>query len=229
LFPHTIKRVNINLAFKPVLLMRPALIGLVMFFSWLAVAHAQPRVILAGYQDCDLKHLSACEDSNQLFFYPSKLIGTPARRKHDFTDALKAFLRNAPGFKRGSTVPASDVAATSLTGPEGPPVRLATGELLLEGFVPHDAPASGAVVLTTSGEIQLVATFETPNIDEIFDPNAYGLRIYVRTDSPKPEWIGYVQDWAKDIVLRWGQENSVLETKLFFVTGGQRWQTRSIP
>jgi hypothetical protein len=183
----------------------------------------------AGYRDCDLKHLQACQNSNQLFSGPPGT-STP---KRDFSDALSAFLSNAPEYRTGGyTFSAATVAQESLIGPGGAPVRFSSGELFFDGFTPHYALDRGAVIFDPLGNIVLVATFNTA---DIADASRHVLRIYAHNTEPSPELTKRVQDWAESAVEDLNSypglpTNTLVGTQLLVARGDPRqWQSRSLP
>lgn len=178
--------------------MRAALTLLLVTMSVLGgTAFAAESSNAAGYRDCDLEHLSACQHSNQLFFGPSG--NTP---KTDFSDALFSFLSNAPELTTfGHTFSAGQVASDSLVGPGDAPVYFPTGELLFDGFTPHAALNRGAVVFNPQGRIYLVATLSGPDTDEssllAVATKQHVLRVYAHDSDPRPELVEYLRDWAQ--------------------------------
>ena len=207
--------------------MRLSAVALLMALGWQHVALAQLSDNELGYRDCNLKNLSACRNSNQLFVGPPALPPPPGYQKHDFTDALNTFLRNAPivnGFA------AYDVAVESITGPGDPPTQIAAGEIFIDGFTPHFAVDRAAVILTATGQIELVATLNRPDTTtEQYDFRRHFLRVYVHTQSPKREWLDHVQIWAKTLVSSFGPEASFAGTELLIANGRMQWETRLLP
>jgi len=100
------------------MLMRPILLLLAITVGSLSgVAAAAESSYEAGYRNCDLKHLGACQNSNQLF---AGLPGSAPKR--DFSDALTSFLASAPEYDTfGYRFSAAEVAQESLTGRKAHP------------------------------------------------------------------------------------------------------------
>lgn len=152
-----------------------------------------------GYRDCSLKHLSACQNSNQLFFGPSA--GGHVPRKTDFESALATFLRGT-AYQRVAQYKFStlSVARESLVGPGNSPVRLSGGELFFDGFDTYYAPDRAAVIFDATGHIVLVATLGSKT--DAAPPHAMHnsdrvLTIYVREIPQKSALIAYVRDWGQ--------------------------------
>ncbi len=185
-----------------------------------------------GYRNCNLKHLTACQNSNQLFWGPWRF-PRAAPRKRDFVDALNRFLRNAPPYVLfDHKFNAAQVARESLIGPGGDPVRLSKGELFFDGFTPHDAPDMGAVIFDKDGKILIIATLN-PQSSSL---STFELRIYSHDSPPRTDLLDYLRGWAKEAIENRNTaypnlEKEVLgDTRLLVAsTKTGRWETRSAP
>jgi hypothetical protein len=198
--------------------------------GWQQVATAQQADSFAGYRDCSLKNLSACQNSNQLFSGPPD--PNNQIQKTDFTNALAAFLRDAPTIEvAGQRFMVSDAAQESLIGPGNAPTRFATGEIFLDGFTPHYAFNRGAVIVTPTGDIKVVATLSSPDSDtpRTLDLRRHLLRVYVHALEPKTEWMEYLQAWAKGAIDTYGPDQAFAGTELLIADGTQHWQSRFLP
>jgi hypothetical protein len=210
--------------------MRHVLLIFATILGWQQVAAAQQADYFAGYRDCSLRNLSACQNSNQLFSGPPS--ATNQIQKTDFTDALAAFLRDAPTIETaGQRFTASDVAQESLIGPGNAPTRFATGEIFLDGFTPHYAFNRGAVIATPTGDIKVVATLSSPdsNAPRTLDLRRHLLRVYAHELEPKTEWIEHLQAWAKSAIDTFGPDQAFGGTELLIADGRQHWQSRLLP
>jgi len=153
-----------------------------------------------GYRECDLKHLSSCQNTNQLIWS----LPPTHHRKMDFDRALRQFLRGAPRihFEQYSWS-AATVALESLTGPGDLPLRFPTGEWFFWGFTPHAAPDQAAIIFDATGHILLIATLG-PDMS-VPPKGAYGgypqkMTIYLHTPAPDRKFIEHVVRWARDSV-----------------------------
>lgn len=185
-----------------------------------------------GYRNCNLDHLEACQNSNQLFFGPFGK--DPAPRKHRITTALNQFLRGAPKTHlAGYSFDIGRSVAGQFVGPSGAPEHLPGGEWLFAGFEPHASPYSAYVMFDKNGRILLVAT-----LDSTTDGNSsvrskfedYTLRIYSRSGEPRPDIVAEWQGWARKAVGEQSNYPGILApNRMFgteiFVADGNRWSS----
>ena len=151
-------------------------------------ALAQPE----GYRDCSLQRLSACQNSNQLFF---SLHG----RKKGFAAALNIFLRGTPPlYLEKNHWPPAQIAQQALTGPGDIHRRLPSGEWLFDGFTPHDATDRGAVLFRPEGAILAVALLDTSTDTPTAraTPADYRLRIYSHDTPLAPALLRPLRAWG---------------------------------
>jgi hypothetical protein len=150
-----------------------------------------------GYRECDLGHLSLCQNTNQL-------VWGPAHRKAGFDWVLKEFLRGAPRIHLSKySWSASEIARDSLTGPGDRPTRLTNGAWFFWGFTPHDAPDCAAIIFDRNGVILLVATLSVTKAAQStrrIDPSRHVVTIYAHRPEPSPQLVQRVRNWAKESV-----------------------------
>lgn len=161
--------------------------------AWSAAQAAEPY--LNGYRDCDLSHLAACKDSNQLRW------GGAGKTKGEFDRAVTAFLNGAPRhYLSKFSWPAATVFLEAITGPGGAPETLPGGAIFFDGFTPHDAPDCAAIVFNSDGSIVAAATLLAGTNRPVADNTAYYahlLTIYTRDTQLSPAVIARIKGWAK--------------------------------
>lgn len=167
-----------------------------------AIASANENTNGAGYRNCSLSRLDACQNTNQLFFGIEGKIGFHSVRKREFSAALQEFLLGAPEIRMlGHDFKAADIAVETLVGP-GSRVRLQNGDWFFDGFTPHEATQRGAVMFGSTGRIKLVATLCSGlNVaTQNYGLEEYVLTIYTRDRALDPKTVSYVRDWARRAV-----------------------------
>lgn len=163
-------------------------------------ALAQPDRDL-GYRNCNLHNLSACQDSNQLFFGPPD--GLHYARKNEFANAISHFLSGAPPlYLDRHAFRVSDAAEDSLVGPGDHHDHLSSGDWFFDGFTPHDAPDKGAVLFKPDGEIVAIAILDVSTDDPTPKINLgqYVLRIYSHDTDPPIDLLELLHQWGKSAV-----------------------------
>lgn len=156
-----------------------------------------------GYRDCNLQHLEACRNTNQIFMGLRDGDWSHSYRKPELPAAIKKFLRRAPTIDTlGHSFSASEVVEESLTGP-GNRFRFPTGEWFFSGFTPHYAPDQAAIIFDAAGHILLIATL-APDMS-IAPKGAYGgytqdLTIYLHTPEADGKYVERVVQWARHSV-----------------------------
>jgi hypothetical protein len=156
-----------------------------------------------GYHNCNLHHLEACQNTNQMFVGLRGPGWSHEFGKPELPSAIKNFLRGAPRIDTlGHSFSASAVVEESLTGP-GDRYRFPTAEWFFTGFAPHDAPDQAAIIFDAAGHILLIAT-QGPDMT-VAPKGAYGgypqnLTIYMHTPQPDDKFIQRIIQWARDAV-----------------------------
>ena len=139
-----------------------------------------------GYMDCSLKNLVACRNSNQIV---AGLHGS----KPETARAIGKFLSGAPSYfvRAGSHTFVIKVEAAIIEafwGPGDGRYHFADGSWFFDGFTPHAAPYSAAIIFGAEGDILLAAVHDRPGGN---------LRIYLHAELEKPEYLRHVEDWAR--------------------------------
>ena len=182
-----------------------------------------PALLSAGYRDCSLHALAACENSNQLFWGPDDRCGH-ATRKEEIWEALDHFLTGAPtpyDTEDAGYVAASDIGE-ALLGP-GPGQHLASGEWFFSGFTPHAAMVRAAAVFDARGNIIAVALLDD-------DGDARSLYVYSH-GSLRADDCTRFQSWARNVTSDAFPNDtpSRLDGTIVIELGSKRWTTKRLP
>jgi hypothetical protein len=196
------------------------------------LAMAAGGAMAATPGNCTLHNLDACTSSNEFFWGPTQKSGRAIAR-HEFPEAMAAFLRDAPKLYLGQMgfTPAQ-IAANALVGPGDHHDPLPGGGWFFDGFTPHDAQERGAVLFDAGGKIQLVALLNVESDaagPAIPDMNHYHLRLYSHGDADTAK-IRLLQNWAGYTVKtdnrKAPQAQEILAgTQLLILENGQ-WRQR---
>ena len=146
-------------------------------------AGSAPEAAARPLRYCSLRSLSACRNTNQLFYDPS------------FRRNLKRFAGMARITALGRNQRLSGLLINTLGGPPDRPVKLPDGNLLFTACIAHDCGDDGAIILTPGGAIVAAATFTVQSVhDQVYER----LNIYVRAraNAAGPSYRAIV-DWAK--------------------------------
>jgi hypothetical protein len=177
------------------------IVALVAMSSSLAQASENQNEL--GYRNCDLQHLEACQNTNQMFVGLSARGWSSSYKKPELPAAIDRFLRGAPRINvLNYSFSASETVKESLWGP-GSRYRFPSGEWLFTGFTPHAAPDRAAIIFDDSGHVLVIATLQ-PNMN-VPPKGAYGgypqdLTIYLHAPEPEGKFIERVIQWARDSV-----------------------------
>jgi hypothetical protein len=167
-----------------------------------------------GYRDCSLHTLSACENSNQLFFGPDDRCGN-ATPKEEIWDALAHFLKGAPTpYDTADAGSAASDIGEALLGP-GTRQRLASGEWFFSGFTPHAAPEQAAALFDAHGDIIAVALLDAP-------PPAFSLYVYSH-GVLRVDYRECFRAWALSVV---SEAASRFDQAIAIELDSKRWITK---
>ena len=140
---------------------------------------------------CSLRHLSACENTNQLVWDKA------------FERQVRVYAGKARTNAFG-TGPLSEALLTTLGGPPDGPMTLADGNLLFTACVAHACTEKGAIVLTPSGSVVAAAMLTNHFVHEgnlkwTKKDDAYSrLDFFVKVPvTGAPPWHKAIIDWAE--------------------------------
>ena len=181
-------------------LLRFPLVVLLLTFPCSSYGETSAEANIDGYMHCDLHNLVACQNTNQIFSGLRDRKSKHRYAKTAFPKAISHFLNGAPKYHTGKySFSASQVAQESLWGP-GERYQFPSGELLFDGFTPHDAPDCAAVIFDSKGKILLIAILNRDDSNSRDSLYRHVLRIYTHDEKPKPEFVQHLQNWARGVV-----------------------------